>query len=52
MGPSAVNMFVRYYEVAGFGHAASTTFNATWDSLTMLENWAEKGTRPSQPDEQ
>ncbi|MGB6056127.1 MAG: tannase/feruloyl esterase family alpha/beta hydrolase [Burkholderiaceae bacterium] len=47
MGPSEVDKFVRYYEVAGFGHAVSTAFNATWDSLTTLENWAEKGTAPA-----
>lgn len=47
MGPSEVNKFVRYYEVAGYGHAVSTAFNASWDSLTSLENWAEKGTGPA-----
>jgi feruloyl esterase len=25
----------------------SSIFNATWDSLTALENWVEKGTAPS-----
>jgi carboxylesterase type B len=47
MGPSEVNKFVRYYEVPGLGHAASSTFNPAWDSLTALENWAEKDTAPS-----
>jgi carboxylesterase type B len=47
MGPSQVDTFVRYYEVPGLGHAASSTFNAAWDSLTALENWVEKGTSPS-----
>ncbi len=47
MGAERVNGFVRYYEVPGFGHAASTSFNATWDSLTVLEQWAEHGTAPS-----
>jgi len=37
---------VRYYEVAGYGHAVSSTFNASWDSLTALENWVEKNTAP------
>jgi hypothetical protein len=46
MGPSEVDSFVRYYEVAGLGHAASSVFNATWDSLTALEQWTEKGTAP------
>jgi feruloyl esterase len=47
MGPAEVNKFVRYYEVAGYGHAASTSFNAAWDSLTALENWAEKAASPA-----
>lgn len=47
MGPSEVSKFVRYYEVAGYGHALSTSFNAAWDSLTALEKWAENGTGPA-----
>ncbi|NML48433.1 tannase/feruloyl esterase family alpha/beta hydrolase [Ramlibacter sp. G-1-2-2] len=39
--------FVRYYEVPGLGHAVSSVFNATWDSLTALEQWVEKGNAPS-----
>lgn len=46
MGPARVDTFVRYYEVPGYGHAVSTVFNATWDSLTALENWVEKGVAP------
>lgn len=42
-----LNSFVRYYEVPGLGHAVSTAFNATWDSLTALEQWAEKDVAPS-----
>ncbi|MEO8153821.1 MAG: tannase/feruloyl esterase family alpha/beta hydrolase [Rhizobacter sp.] len=47
MGAAKVDTFARYYEVAGLGHAVSTVFNATWDSLTALEKWAEKGVGPS-----
>ena len=47
MGAAEVDTFARYYEVPGYGHAVSSTFNAAWDSLTALENWAEKGTAPS-----
>lgn len=47
MGPGEVDKFARYYEVAGLGHAVSSTFNAAWDSLTALENWAEKGASPT-----
>ena len=45
-GPAYVDTFARYYQVAGYGHAVSTAFNATWDSLTALEQWVEKGTAP------
>lgn len=47
MGATAVAGFARYYEVPGLGHAVSTAFNATWDSLTTLERWAEQGTAPA-----
>lgn len=46
MGAARVDTFVRYYEVPGYGHAVSTIFNATWDSLTALENWVERGEAP------
>ena len=46
-GPTYVDTFARFYEVAGFGHAVSSVFNATWDSLTALEQWVENGTAPS-----
>ncbi|XHS78005.1 tannase/feruloyl esterase family alpha/beta hydrolase [Burkholderiaceae bacterium UC74_6] len=49
MGAPAVHRFARYYEVPGFGHGVSTVFNASWDSLTALENWAEKGAEPKAP---
>lgn len=48
MKPGEVDKFVRYYEVAGYGHAFSSTFNAAWDSLTALENWVEKANAPVQ----
>jgi carboxylesterase type B len=47
MSPSEVDKFVRYYEIPGLGHAASSIFNPAWDSLTALENWVEKGTAPA-----
>jgi hypothetical protein len=46
-GSDKVGSFVRYYEVPGFGHAVSSQFNATWDSLTALEQWAEGGVAPA-----
>ena len=45
-GPAGVDGFARYYEVPGYGHAVSTLFNATWDSLTALEQWTEHGVAP------
>jgi feruloyl esterase len=47
IGSDKVNGFVRFYEVPGFGHAVSSQFNATWDSLTALEQWAEHGVAPA-----
>lgn len=46
MGALPLRGFTRYYEVPGYNHAASSVFNATWDSLTALENWVEKGIAP------
>ena len=47
MGADKVNTFLRFYEVPGFGHAVSTVFNASWDQLTALENWVERGIDPA-----
>jgi len=47
MGESKVRQFLRFYEVPGFGHAVSSVFNASWDSLTALENWVERGVVPA-----
>lgn len=46
-GPVMVDSFARFYEVPGYGHAVSTIFNATWDSVTALEQWIEQGVAPS-----
>jgi feruloyl esterase len=46
-GRARVEGFARYYEVPGLGHAVSSQFNATWDSLTALEQWAEAGVAPA-----
>ncbi len=46
MGAEPLRNFTRYYEVPGYNHAVSSVFNATWDSLTALENWVEKGVAP------
>lgn len=46
MGGAEVRKFLRYYEVPGFGHGVSTVFNASWDSLTALDDWVESGAAP------
>ena len=46
MGQRRVDGFARYYEVPGYGHAVSSQFNATWDSLTALEQWVEGDVAP------
>ena len=49
MGGSRTDDFLRYYEIPGYNHAVSTTFNAAWDSLSALEGWVEKGVAPVNP---
>jgi Tannase and feruloyl esterase len=46
MGEAELAGMLRYYEIPSYGHAASTTFNAAWDSLATLENWVERGIAP------
>lgn len=47
MGFGSVASFARFYEIPGLQHAVGTEFNASWDSLTALENWVEHGTPPA-----
>ena len=47
MGTDKVNSFLRFYEIPGFGHSISAQFNASWDQLTALESWTEKGEDPA-----
>lgn len=47
LGQKGVDRFARFYEVPGFGHAVSSQFNATWDSLTALEQWVESSVAPA-----
>jgi hypothetical protein len=48
MGGAKVDGFLRFYEVPGFSHGVSNTFNATWDYLSALEGWVERGKDPAQ----
>ncbi len=47
LGSEVVASFARYYEVPGFGHAASTTFAANWDALKALDDWVVSGKAPA-----
>jgi hypothetical protein len=51
MGAKRVASFLRLYEIPGFSHGMSNTFNARWDSLTALERWVEKGQAPTADEE-
>ncbi len=46
LGRRLTRATVRYYEIPGYGHAASTVFNAEWDSLPALRRWVERGRAP------
>ena len=48
LGTRLVREAVRYYEIPGYGHAASTVFNAEWDSLPALGRWTERGRTPGE----
>ncbi len=49
MGAERVKNFMRYYQIPGYGHGISAVFTASWDSLSALENWVEKGSAPAAP---
>jgi fermentation-respiration switch protein FrsA (DUF1100 family) len=48
MGAAAVDGFLRFYAVPGYGHG-SGTFIVDWDSLTALDRWVENGAAPTDP---
>ena len=45
MGQAAMDDFVRFYLVPGFGHAKGT-FDAGFDALGVLDAWVETGVAP------
>ena len=51
LGSQATHTFMRYYVVPGANHAnfGTPAFAASWDSLTTLERWVEKGQPPTNP---
>lgn len=44
-GQAAVDSFMRFYTVPGFGHG-SGAFVPSWDALGALDNWVAKGSAP------
>ena len=46
MGQAAIDDFVRFYLVPGFGHAKGI-FNAGFDALGVLDAWVETGVPPT-----
>jgi feruloyl esterase len=48
MGGAKVDAFLRFFEVPGYSHGLSNTFNASWDRLTALETWVEQGKAPGE----
>jgi hypothetical protein len=43
-----LSSFVRYYVVPGYAHGGGD-YRSTWDSLSSLEAWAERGVAPANP---
>lgn len=48
-GRARVDGFVKFYLVPGFGHGGFffQQFEASWDALSALEDWVERGVPPS-----
>lgn len=46
MGATAVQSFLKYYRVPGYGHGAGGVFTVSADTLTALEKWVEQGVAP------
>lgn len=50
VGRRATDAFARLYLVPGANHAnIDASFAASWDSLSALEDWAERDTAPARP---
>jgi len=48
MGAAAVDGFLRFYIVPGYGHGVGA-FAVDWDSLSALDHWVETGAAPGEP---
>ncbi|WUR84369.1 tannase/feruloyl esterase family alpha/beta hydrolase [Streptomyces phaeochromogenes] len=49
MGARATSKFLRMYAIPGMGHGGPAAFTASWDSLTAIQRWSEKGIAPNEP---
>jgi hypothetical protein len=51
VGSESTSRFMRYYLIPGANHAnfGAPAFAASWDSLTALERWVERGQSPTNP---
>lgn len=49
LGPRATDTFLRYYVVPGANHAnfGTPAVTASWDSLSALEHWVDRGQPPA-----
>lgn len=48
LGEAKLSQMLRFYEIPGYGHGRSAEFLASWDQLTALENWVERGVDPAE----
>jgi feruloyl esterase len=48
MSAPAVDGFLRFYTVPGYGHGLGV-FTVDWDSLSALDHWVETGAAPGAP---
>ena len=48
MGDAAVDRFLRFYEIPGFGHGPTTVFAARFDDLAALDAWVERDDDPAE----
>ncbi|SFN06947.1 feruloyl esterase [Streptomyces sp. cf124] len=49
MGARATSKFLRMYAIPGMGHGGPAAFTASWDSLSAIQRWSEKGIAPHEP---
>lgn len=51
VGPRATDAFLKYYVVPGANHAnfGTPAVSASWDSLSALERWVDRGQPPANP---